>query len=161
MLLLGFVLTSIHCWRNDFLSRVCVHTICQSLSDSLTCSNGLNCFSSFFFVLYATFSFCSSFAGEVIYQASSTGKPIPMSTSSLLRSSLAVSGRHHQRASGMTSSSSATSSNSNNLNSDRKRDSNRDLQKSSPNADDGRDTGRPTRLTLNNGKSRSFSLNLN
>lgn len=79
-----------------------------------------------------------------------------MSTSSLLRSSLTVSGRHHhQRASGMTSSSSATSSNSNNLNSERHRDGSRDLpQKISPNAnDDGRDLmgGRPTRLILNSG----------
>lgn len=78
-----------------------------------------------------------------------------MSTSSLLRNSLSISGRHHHqqqhRASGMTSSSSATSSNSNNLNSERHRDGSRDLQKMSPQTDDGRDMGRPNRLLLNNG----------
>lgn len=48
-----------------------------------------------------------------------------MPTNSLLRNSLSVNSRHHQRtASGMTSSSSATSSNSNNLNNERHRDNN-------------------------------------
>lgn len=97
-----------------------------------------------------SFRMQSTQKGEVIYQTA--GKSIPMSTSSLLRNSLSISGRHHhQRASGMTSSSSATSSNSNNLNSERHRDGSRDLQKMSPQTDDGRDMGRPNRLHLNNG----------
>lgn len=84
--------------------------------------------------------------GEVIYTAS--GKSISVSTSSLLRSSLTVNNRHHQRASGMTSSSSATSSNSNKVNSDRHRgESNRDLQKTSyDGGDDCKDLGQQNRL---------------
>lgn len=75
-----------------------------------------------------------------------------MPTSSLLRNSLSVNSRHHQRTtSGMTSSSSATSSNSNNLNSERHRDNNNrnnDLQKNTFN--DTREDNSPKDMSQSN-----------
>lgn len=85
---------------------------------------------------HCLFTFCCLYAilGEVIYTTATT-KPSAMPTNSLLRSSLSVNSRHHQRTtSGMTSSSSATSSNSNNVNNERHRDNssrNGELQKTS------------------------------
>lgn len=109
----------------------------------------------------------SIFLGEVIYTTATT-KPSAMPTNSLLRSSLSVNSRHHQRTtSGMTSSSSATSSNSNNLNNERHRDNSRnnDLHKTNgPNTfSDSRDDDSPkdgspiNRLQAQNGKNLSKS----
>lgn len=91
------------------------------------------------FLSHCLFTVCFvvfSLLGEVIYTTATT-KPSAMPTNSLLRSSLSVNSRHHQRTtSGMTSSSSATSSNSNNINNERHRDNNSrngELQKLSGN----------------------------
>lgn len=100
--------------------------------------------------------------GEVIYTTATT-KPSAMPTSSLLRSSLSVNSRHHQRTtSGMTSSSSATSSNSNNVNNERHRDNtsrSNELQKPSTGIvfgdtrdDDSPKDGPLNRLHAQNGK---------
>lgn len=109
------------------------------------------------------FWFYGIFLGEVIYTAATT-KPSAMPTSSLLRSSLSVNSRHHQRTtSGMTSSSSATSSNSNNINNERHRDNNSrssELQKPSgagiafgeSREDDSPKDGPLNRLHAQNGK---------
>lgn len=109
------------------------------------------------------FWFHGIFLGEVIYTAATT-KPSAMPTSSLLRSSLSVNSRHHQRTtSGMTSSSSATSSNSNNINNERHRDNNSrssELQKPSgagiafgeSREDDSPKDGPLNRLHAQNGK---------
>lgn len=81
--------------------------------------------------------------GEAIYAA--TGKSMPMSNSTLLRTNGrgTVNNRHHRAGSGMTSSSSA-SSNSNN-NHERNNRENRESK------DDLKDN-RPTRLQLQTGK---------
>lgn len=110
---------------------------------------------------HSFFSFVRFGLGEVIYTTATT-KPSAMPTNSLLRSSLSVNSRHHQRTtSGMTSSSSATSSNSNNLNIERHRDNSRssELQKSGggtafsdPRDDDSPKDGHMNRFQAQNGK---------
>lgn len=83
--------------------------------------------------------------GEAIY--ASTGKSVPMSNSTLLRTS-GRSARHSRGGGGMTSSSSASSNSNNNLERYRESRENRDQK----DKDDIKDSHRPTRLLLQNGK---------
>lgn len=82
--------------------------------------------------------------GEAIY--ASTGKSVPMSNSTLLRTS-GRSARHSRGGGGMTSSSSASSNSNNNLERYRESRENRDQK----DKDDIKDSHRPTRLLLQNG----------